>query len=166
MKKIENSTLEKIFAMYLGEKFRFKELDYINKRVTIGDAFKGVSLILKSLSDISEKDIINLLKTVNDEKSKYKIKLHSKGSFDAIYQINDSNFKESALWLQIYFDDCCFSLFRGSDFRDANELHLSKSSVFEAYQNIQASGYALPYMGYSVKDLVKLKVYKLTENKN
>ena len=164
MKAIKNETLAKIFAMYLGEKFRFKELDYVNKIVTVGDSYEGLYLILKSLSDITKKDITKLLKTVNDGKASYKIELCSKSPFDAIYQIKDSNFKDTNLWLQIYFDSSDFSLFRGDSFHKSNELHLSKSSVLEAYQNLQVVGYALPYMKYSVDDLVKLNVYKLIKN--
>lgn len=161
MKAIKNSILEKIFAMYLGEKFEFKQLHYVNRSVTVGDNYDGLPLVLKSLSDITEKDITKLLKTVNDNKAKYKIKLCSKSPFDAIYQIKDSNFKDTNLWLQIYFDSSDFSLFRGDSFHKSNELHLSKSSVLEAYQNLQVAGYALPYMKYSVVKLVKLNVYKL-----
>ena len=165
MKAIKNETLAKIFAMYLGEKFEFKKLHYVNRSVTtVGDSYDGLPLILKSLSDITKKDITKLLKTVNDAKASYKIELCSKSPFDSIYQITDSTFKDTNLWLQIYFDSCDFSLFRGDNFHRSHELHLSKSSVLEAYQNLQVAGYALPYMKYSVDDLVKLNVYKLIKN--
>lgn len=44
---------------------------------------------------------------------------------------------------------------RISGFLDCNEL------VFNVYQFLQSKGYALPYMDYSVEELVELGVYKL-----
>ena len=54
----------------------------------------------------------------------------------------------------------CKELFTTNDFY-TKQTNISASSYLKAFQYLQSKGYALPYMEYSVDDLIKLNVIKL-----
>jgi hypothetical protein len=134
MKTINNEIKSKIFAPYYKQKVLIH---------TKAKSLEGYPFVLHSLL---EKDIDN-----------YSLWLTS------LENITDKDAIEVAILLG-YDREYHDKINLGKKF--LNEIFLNNSSylyssILLCFQYLQSKGYALPYMSYSVENLVKLRVYKL-----
>lgn len=142
MKTITPEIKKQIFAQYFGRKYYYKNsFGTHSQDVEFGyhtnsHIEQGAFLHLTPLSKMTDEDAIEAIQMTVKEKLQ-EIKIVSKNS-----------------------NDICFS-FQPNRGARINGFLIYSSLTFNVYQLLQSKGYALPYMDYSVEDLVKLDVYKL-----
>lgn len=140
IKTITNEVKAKIFAQYYGVKcFRneFYDKQDLDSSEIIDRTFAFVFthngyLSLKSLDNIIDEDAIELFNL-----------MFSKQHLD---KTNDFKLELGKSWVSAYLRNV-------DTFAPFNYIY--------GFQFLQSKGYALPYMNYSVEDLVELGVYKL-----
>jgi hypothetical protein len=143
MNTITPEIRKQIFAQYFGNIYYYKnefgnfkekvEFGYhTNKHIENDNAF----LYLTPLSNMTDDDAIEAIQMNMPEKYK-ELKIISKQDNDIHYSFQPNRGG------------------RISGFLDCNEL------LFNVYQYLLLKGYALPYMDYSVEELVQLGIYKL-----
>lgn len=157
MKTITTKVKEKIFQSNIGNNVIFD-----NKIMGILAGYKPTMLmgliviedidnntpIYKDWEMLDTKLVLNPLKNISDEIAIEAIQMTVTEKYQEIKITSKDN-------NGIYYS---FQPNRGgriNGFLDCNEL------VFNVYQMLQSKGFALPFMDYSVEDLVKLNVYKL-----
>ncbi len=99
-------------------------------------------LQLKPLSSISDEDAFECLKIKNKYSNSMpfvKIKLKERHNYSIQFICSYHKFSDNVEFLNLY------------DF------------TVPVYQYLQSKSYALPYMEYSVEDLIKAGIYKLTK---
>lgn len=160
---ITNEIKAKIFAQYLGqnvmlcqnrptegltelifplvgvkrESFMIQKDDWtFGQSRHFSDKYRD-SLLLKPLSAITDEDIIWVAKYVNDEE--------------------EEDYSEAIAQKHFLID-----VLLTKD-RDESITEMTPIEILYIYQYLQSKGYALPYMDYSVEDLVKAGIYKLEE---
>lgn len=143
MNTISKEIKEKIIASYYGELCLAKLNNLPAKQQLIIDAdlictegkkhFLDIEILVKSLYNVSDEDIIELC------------------AINGILPI-DFTFKEEAVvvigkrWIENFINGI---------------YPKSQPSTIHAYQFLKSKGYALPYLDYSVEDLVELGIYKI-----
>lgn len=145
--KISNETKAKILAPYVGSARIVN--NYAGWLLNYGDL---CSIVLSNLYSKAYIEVIPLSKITDEDALSIATAFGcvvaevSKRTKDCILMIDDS------YEIQISYDGyICV--------RKNKELYNQK--VLIAYQMLQLKGYALPYMKYSVEDLVEAGVYKL-----
>lgn len=147
METISKEIITQIRANYLGSDFYMLINDgyYKVEKLTIGILTlfnKEDYLSLKPLSSISDEDAIECLKIKNKHSNSMpfvKIKLKERHNHSIQFICSYHKFSDNVEFLNLY------------DF------------TVPVYQYLQSKGYALPYMEYSVDDLVQAGIYKLID---
>ena len=136
MKEITIQTREKIYNQYYGiTVYRINKT--MDNRMNYIDSF----IELTPLKKITESDAITIAKMFGCVNAEI-----YKRNKECVLMIDDS------YEIQISYNGyICV--------RKNKELY--NEMVLRAYQYLQSKGYALPYLNYSVEDLVELGVYKL-----
>ncbi len=142
---ITNEIKARVFAQYMpntilinGEESNFVSINRsgrINRSEHNPDACQ---LILKPLSAITDEDAIRC--------SKY-------SGWDL--EITSDSSRQSCI--------DCGKRVAGEYQRNYSKACINGTEWLQIYQYLQSKGYALPYMEYSVEDLVKAGIYKLEE---
>lgn len=170
---------ERIFALYLGcEVWCYKDelynsendlQPYILRPEYIRENCDTDSLLLKPFSSITDEDAIEVAKVVmrRHDKSYTEVKYEviEKGGSDK-YKFVDIKVKakEELSPIAIRIDEKSVSVMKmayGENQQYFKDTDLFAPETFTVYQILISKGYALPYMGYSVEDLVKEGIYKL-----
>jgi len=114
-------------------------------------------LELKPLSKITDEDAIEVAKIVSKS---------SCGYFEDVnWQVDRNNAKDSQVWVHNGKDPLviCYINFNGNVFFKTNggmtRLHINE---LLAYDYLRSKGYALPFMEYSVDELVELGWVRLS----
>ena len=146
MKNISKEIKTKIFANYIGEKLVVNEIykdfecplvihNYSNdlkNGLDINQAIQyNTSIKLKSLSNITKEDMLQYF------------------ILDGFKNPNEFNLE---------IDEDMFGWTHISTHKGISHNKLSKISSI-CFQYLQSKGYALPYLNYSIKDLVELGIY-------
>lgn len=125
--------------------------------ITNGYAFSETKILLKCIQKLTDQDAIQVAKitgyedfkiVVRDDTGNFLFICRETNGIKKPYPIGDS------INLSLY-DECLFW--------SNNEEYYSESSEvsLHCYQYLQSKGYALPYLEYSVDDLVKAGIYQL-----
>lgn len=142
---IENKA--KFFALYWGQDvFRIKDgIDNPGKHIISNNYVDH--LVLKNLSDITDKDAIEVFKIIGGEK------------------INPDNYEENSKGFFNQNDSDQYIIFEkeGVEFW-VDDFQLSKdhNKTLRLFDYLRLKGYALPYNGLSVEDQIEYGWIKLT----
>ncbi len=177
MKGITNETKSRIFAQYLGINFStsidgcngpYKLFSVSNENDSVrlnrepyhpflkeGYSVNDCTLLIKPISKISDEDAIEVgkIELGADVLLIRKEKTHLNDNCIIVFGEGTGEVNIGESWEKSYYDNC-------QDKYDGHEIHDLNIRV---YQYLQSKGYALPYMEYSVDDLVELGVYKLID---
>jgi len=165
MKVITSDVKAKIFAQYIGQIFIHRFLtpavvepsDLLQVTYTTCSKiqedhclFSGIQVVLKSLQNISDEDAIEVAKYLNWGRDIIKRRLsgdiREDQNIDDLRQTYIRVGKESVM------------IFLG---KLVPSVITSPLECANCFNFLQSKGYALPYMDYSVEDLVELGIYKL-----
>lgn len=153
MKVITSDVNAKIFAQYLGAEFMYSgtkynstsKLDLYSIKLMIeDDDFNECTLVLNSLQNISDEDAIEMAEIFG-------------GINSPIVNLNrptDLQNEDIHFSVQVFVKEPKFMSY-------STPKYWSDVYGVKAYQWLTSKGYALPYMDYSVEELVELGVYKL-----
>jgi hypothetical protein len=136
MKKITNGIKAKIFSQYYNQMYESDGHEYCLTGERLDNILCGERgrLLLKSISFISDGDAIEVAKMFG-------------------YKETDTLplfvLKQKGRSISERFIDKQYASINGFTY------------IIQIYQYLQSKGYALPYLDYSVEDLVELGVYKL-----
>jgi hypothetical protein len=110
-----------------------------------------IILLLKPLSSITNEDAIEVAKIEGMKK----FKIYRTGVDNLVLQIQDV---KNDKWLSIAkeWEDCNYSFPI-----DDEPFTWSSGLSIHSFHYLQSKGYAMPYMQYSVKELVKIGIYEL-----
>lgn len=155
MKVITSDVKAKIFAQYIGQRFLtpaivepsdlFKVTYETCSKIQEEDfLFSGIQIVLKSLQNISDEDAIEMAEIFGGVNSP-SVNLNRPTDL----QNEDIHFS-----VQVFVKESKFMSY-------STPKYWSDGYGVKAYQWLASKGYALPYMDYSVEDLVELGVYKL-----
>lgn len=158
MKVITSDVKAKIFAQYIGQIFIHRFLtpavvepsDLLQVTYTTCSKiqedhclFSGIQVVLKSLQNISDEDAIEMARKFGGVDGEIILNRPSD------LQNNDIHFS-----VQVYTEDPKFTSY-------TTPKYWMDGYGVKPYQWLVSKGYALPYMDYSVEELVELGVYKL-----
>jgi hypothetical protein len=142
MKNITKQIREKIFANYYGQKVLFNGTETVLVDKTWNWMHPSFHLSLNPISKITDEDAIEMAKMFGNVKGEIQINRMDLNNKDCYYvaQVFTHVPKYTSFSIPKEID---------GDFR------------VSWYQHLQSKGYALPYMDYSINDLVELGIYKL-----
>lgn len=146
MKTITEDIIIQIRANYLGSDFVMilNSGEYKTSKLTVGMLTlfnKEDFLLLNSLENITDEDAIECLRIrekLDGDLDFINAKVTSRGKNSVGFTVSYEKYADTQKW--IVFSD---------------------RMTTAGYQYLQSKGYALPYIQYSVKDLIELGVYKL-----
>lgn len=163
MKKITNEIIAKIFSQYLGCQFLYSgtkdnsttELDlYALKLMIEYNDFNKCTLLLTPLEQITDKDANEIALILGMEK------WNQNDNFFVTHRRDDAIvFSTLGTTAILFFNGQIFPNYNDK-IRTTNE-HKESLMIIYVYQYLQSKGYALPYMNYSVDELVENGVIKL-----
>lgn len=166
----------RIFAPYVGVATLINNeyndiLDYNDLQFLDTEYHKNSYIELKPFLSITDEDAIEVAKVVMKRHDKHytdvDYKVIEKGGSDK-YKFIDIKVKakEEFCPIAIRIDEKSVSVMKmsyGENKTFFKDTDLFAPETFTAYQILISKGYALPYMGYSVEDLIKEGVYKLKQ---
>lgn len=161
MKTITNETKARIFAMYLGQNFvAVNDSDDEDTDYKKGDFFKLTlvnygNICIQANSDQEnwnlglEKEYAFLCDWFETKDFKLQLKELSNITQDDLNEIAE-------IIVAIYPENFIESLI----YKD-KPYGINPNKAIRAYQYLQSKGYAMPYINYTVEDLVELGIYTL-----
>lgn len=162
--EITNEIKAKIFAQYIpyfiGTPAALAICQVIENYIISGinnKKFPDHRIELKPLSAISNEDAIEVAKIFHPGNDACQILRKNKQGDLFIIDIDSSHSVEYSLQVEFNFSG------QGNIHSHEYSSYIKESNVTEAYQYLQSRGYALPYMNYTVEDLINANVYKIIE---
>lgn len=150
------------FAIYFGQKVGFwtlngrEQMFLISSNRFVSSNVKGMTLALKSMKSITDEDAIDVAKIIAPEMNA----LHQSAKF-LVDRSND--------WLEVKTIHNKFSVDIDYDgiiskcVNDSDEMYRYNENIVHGIDYLRSKGYALPWMGISVKELVEMGWMELIE---
>ena len=161
MKEITKEIKAKIFAQYIGQRFLTPAIvepsdlfkvtyETCSKIQEDHYMFSNIQVLLNEIQNISDEDAIEVAKYLNWGRDIIKKRLDG----DIREDQNIDDLKE----MYVIVGKESTKVFFG---KSVDSVSTSPLEYAYCFQFLQSKGYALPYLDYSVEELVELGVYKL-----